>query len=78
MENDTEKMLQAEKTPFISGIHPNVSWFLKNAEIIEKSTKKFRVWRTEDDQTLFKLFKENPEGIFTNDPKKAIELKKRM
>ncbi len=52
--------------------------FLKNAEIIEKSTKKFRVWRAEDDQTLFKLFKENPEAIFTNDPKKAIELKKRM
>lgn len=78
MENDTEKVLHAEKTPFISGIHPNVSWFLKNADIIEKSTKKFRIWQTEDDQTLFKLFKENPEAIFTNDPKKAIELKKRM
>lgn len=78
MENDTEKVVHAEKTSFISGIHPNVSWFLKNAEIIEKSTKKFRVWRAEDDQTLFKLFKENPEAIFTNDPKKAIELKKRM
>jgi glycerophosphoryl diester phosphodiesterase len=78
VENDTEKVFQAENTAFISGIHPNVSWFLENTDIIEKSAKKYRVWRAEEDQVLFNLFKENPEAIFTNDPKKAIGFKSRM
>lgn len=73
-----KKVLLAENTPSIEGIHPRVDWFFDHLESIEKFPKAIRCWTVNEEEQLKRCFNQKMTGIITDFPEKALRIKQTM
>lgn len=78
VKENRRKILNIEKNNMISGVHSSLGFSIRDSNFIKNIKKKIRVWTVNRDKDLLYCFEQNLEGVITDYPQKALELREKF
>lgn len=75
MGDQPRKIRKAEKISYLEGLHPKVTWVLKEQDNVKKSSKKLRPWTVNSEDDLAVCFELGIEAVHTDYPRRALALR---
>ncbi|MGN8981988.1 glycerophosphodiester phosphodiesterase [Enterococcus villorum] len=73
-----KKVLLAENTPSIEGIHPRVDWYFEHVTSLESFPKAIRCWTVNEEDQMRQCFNQQMTAFITDFPEKALRIKQTM
>ncbi|WP_280738485.1 MULTISPECIES: glycerophosphodiester phosphodiesterase [unclassified Enterococcus] len=72
--DEMKKAQLAEKSAFISALHPKISWVIQQEKNLANYSKPIRPWTVNKEEQMTFCFQQQVAGLFTDYPQKAIKL----